>query len=346
MAKSKVDIHSLASEMIADAKSGKFASIYLLMGEEPYYIDKVSEAIAENCVEEFAKSFNEIICYGSDVSADYVVSAARQYPMMGDRQLLMVREAQKMRDLEALEVYCRNPLESTVLVLCCKGKGPDKRKSLYKTILKNGLVLDSQPLRDYEVPSWISAYYSSRGLQITPDGAALFAEYTGTDLSKIVVETDKLLKNLPESAVKVTAEDIEKNVGISRQYSIFELNNLLSKKDAVKALKMASSIGAAHGFAMPMAVAAMYSHFIKVLRYGAALASDRNLSSEMKAKCLPGVSPFFYKDYDVAVRNYPPVKCMKIISLLREYDYLAKGGDGQVQNIEEIFVELVAKILS
>ena len=345
MAKGFVEIDSLCREIVKDARSGKFSPVYLLMGDEPYYVDMVCDAILEHCLDESEKDFNQTVCYGADVNADTVITAARRYPMFADRQLVVVKEAQMMKSLEELAVYCAKPLESTVLVIAMHGARADKRKSLYKNVSKVGVVVDSMQLKDYEMPQWISMYYQTRGLRIAPDAAALLGEHAGTDLNKIAIETEKMLKNLPEGAIEVSAEDVEKNVGISRQFSIFERTKELSLKNSAKALKIAAYIGSSAKFAMPMAVSALYVHFYRILKYGALLAGNSNPSSDQKARIL-GVSPYFFREYDAAVRNYPVRKCMGVISLLREYDYKGKGGDVGEATPAELMVELTAKILN
>lgn len=345
MAKGFGEIDSLCRELVQDARSGVFKPVYLLMGDEPYYVDMVCDAVVEHCLDESEKDFNQTVCYGADVDADTVITAARRYPMFADRQLVVVKEAQMMKSLEDLAVYCAKPLESTVLVISMHGARADKRKSLYKNVSKVGVVVDSAQLRDYEMPQWISMFYRNRGLEIRPDAAALLAEHAGTDLNKISIETEKMLKNLPEGTVSINAEDIEKNVGISRQFSIFELTRDLSVKNASKALRTAAYIGSAAKFAMPMAVSALYSHFYKILKYGALLMRNQNPPNDQKAKVL-GVSPYFFKEYDAAVRNYPPKKAMAVIALLREYDFKGKGGNVGEATPSELMVELTAKILN
>lgn len=346
MAKQGINVASQCRELINEIQSGQFKPVYLLMGEEAYYPDLVCQAIIDNCIDEYSKDFNETICYGADVTAEQVISAARQFPMMADRVLVVVREAQLMKTLEQLSLYCEDPLDTTVLVILMHGASADKRKSLYKSALKIGAVVDSQPVRDYEIPSWISSYYESRGLRIDPDAAALLGESVGSNLSTIVLETDKLLKALPEGTTRITAADIEKNVGISRQFTVFELNKAISTRNAPKALKIAAHIGNGARFAMPAAVSAMFNEFSRILRYGTLLQSNPYPSQDDKAKALPGVNPYFYRDYDQAARNYPVPKAMRIISLLCEYDYLGKGGDGGNIDPGELLVELTAKILS
>ena len=345
MAKGFTDTDSLCRSLVQDAVNGVFKPVYLLMGDEPYYVDMVCDAIIDNCLDESERDFNQTVCYGADVDADSVITAARRYPMFAERQLVVVKEAQMMKSLEDLAVYCQKPLESTVLVIAMHGASADKRKSLYKSVSKIGAVVDSQALRDYEMPKWIGMFYQTKGLSITPDAAALLAEHAGTDLSKISIETDKMLKNLPEGTVKVTVEDIEKNVGISRQFSIFELTKELSMKNPAKALRIASYIGSAAKFAMPMAVSALFTHFNRILKYGALLMKDPHPANDRKAKVL-GVNPYFFSEYDTAVRNYPVRKCMAVIALLKEYDYKGKGGDVGEASAAELMVELTARILN
>ena len=345
MAKGFQETDALCRAIIDDVRRGVFSPVYLLMGDEPYYVDLVCDAVIEHALDESERDFNQTICYGADVNADTVITAARRYPMFAERLLVVVKEAQMMKTLEELAVYCQKPLDSTVLVIAMHGAGADKRKSLYKTVSKIGKVVDSQQLRDYEVPRWISMYYSLNGLKISPDAAALLAEYAGTDLNKIAVETQKMLKNLPEGTENVSVQDIERNVGISRQFSIFELTRELSARNAPKALKIASYIGSAAKFAMPMAVSALYTHFYRILKYGALLMQNARPANDVKARVL-GVNPYFFGEYDMAVRNYPVRKCMAVIALLKEYDYKGKGGDVGEASPAELMVELTAKILN
>lgn len=345
MAKGFQEIDSLCREIVRDIRNGVFSPIYLLMGDEPYYVDMVCDEILEHCLDESERDFNQTVCYGADVDADTVVTAARRYPMFSERQLVVVKEAQMMKNLEDLAIYCSKPLESTVLVIAMHGARADKRKALYKNASKEGVVIDSTALKDYEMPKWISMFFQSKGMRISPDAAALLAEHAGTNLNKISVETEKMLKNLPEGTVEISASDIEKNVGISKEFSIFELTKELSVKNADKALRTAAYIGSAAKFAMPMAVSALFTHFYRILKYGALLMSDPRPGNDVKAKVL-GVNPYFFKEYDIAVRNYPVRKCMAVISLLKEFDYKGKGGEAGEATPAEMMVELTAKILN
>ena len=343
-AKSYIETDRQVRSLLEDARQGIFKSVYLLMGEEPYYPELVCQAIVDHCLQEWEKDFNETICYGADVDADAVITAARRFPMMAERQLVVVKEAQQMKSLEDLALYCQQPLDSTVLVILMHGASADKRRALYKAVLKTGVIVESNALRDYEMPQWIASYYEGRGLSIHPEAAALMAESAGTDLGKIAVETEKLLKNLPEGTREISVADVEKNVGVSRIFSIFELTKCLSYKDASRALKIAAHIGAAPRFVLLMAIGPLYTHFYRILKYHALHAQGRPSPADA-AKAL-GVNPFFLKEYDAALRAYPYPRCVQVISLLSEYDYKGKGGDAGEATPAELLVELVTKILN
>ena len=340
-----METDALCRKIVADVRSGVFAPVYLLMGEEPYYPDRACEAILAHALEDSERDFNQTVFYGLDTDATTVASEARSYPMMADRRLVVVKEAQSMKSLEDLATYCGEPMDSTVLVLLLHGARADKRKALYKNVMKNGVVMDSTALRDYEIDRWIAMYYREKGLSIAPDAAQLLGESAGTDLGKIAIETEKMLKNLPEGTTSVTAEDIEKNVGVSRQFSIFELTRELSLHNAPKALKIAAWLGETPRFALPMATAALFNHFYRILKYAAVLRQNPRVGNDVKAKVL-GVNPFFFREYDTAVQFYPLQKCMQVLALIEEYDYLGKGGGAGEATQEQLLMELVSKILN
>lgn len=340
--KSYIETDRQVRSILEDVRGGIFKSVYLLMGEEPYYPEQVCQAIIDHCLQDWEKDFNETICFGADTTAETVITAARRFPMMADRQLVVLKEAQQMKSLEELALYCQQPLDSTVLVILMHGASADKRKALYKSVLKTGVIVDSPLLRDYELPQWIHHYYESRGLGIHPEASRLLAESVGTDLGKIAVETEKLLKNLPEGVREISVADVEKNVGVSRQFSIFELTKCLSFKEAGKALAMAGCIGSAPRFALPMVVAPLFNHFNRILKYHALLPSR---PSQADAARVLGVNPYFLREYEAAVRNYSLQGCRRIISLLCEYDYKGKGGDAGEASATALFVELVSKII-
>lgn len=345
MAVKFTELESQCRQIINDVKNGNFVPVYLLMGTEPYYPDLVCDEIMKYALADSERDFNQTVFYGLDTDAGTVASECRSYPMMAERRLVVVKEAQSMKTLEDLATYASDPMESTVLVILMHGASADKRRALYKNVQKKGVVLVSDALRDYEMPQWITSFYKSRGLDIEPAAAALLAEYAGTDMSRIMLETEKMQKNLPEGTVRVNAADIEKNVGISRQFSIFELTKALSYMKAEKALKIAAYIGNGPKFMLLLATAPLYTHFYRILKYEAALLKNPAMSKADRAKLL-GVNPYFMEEYDVAARNYPIRRCMKVISLLEEYDFKGKGGGSGEASQGDLLMELVSKILS
>lgn len=345
MAVKFTELESQCRQIINDVKNGNFVPVYLLMGTEPYYPDLVCDEIIKYALTDSERDFNQTVFYGLDTDAGTVASECRSYPMMAERRLVVVKEAQSMKTLEDLATYASDPMESTVLVILMHGASADKRRALYKNVQKKGVVLLSDALRDYEMPQWITSFYKSRGLDIEPAAAALLAEYAGTDMSRIMLETEKMQKNLPEGTVRVNAADIEKNVGISRQFSIFELTKALSYMKAEKALKIAAYIGNGPKFMLLLATAPLYTHFYRILKYEAALLKNPAMSKADRAKLL-GINPYFMEEYDVAARNYPIRRCMKVISLLEEYDFKGKGGGSGEASQGDLLMELVSKILN
>lgn len=344
MAKAAADIASQCRKIIQDAENGIFAPVYLLMGEEPYYPDLVCEAVMKHALSDMERDFNQTVWYGIDTDALTVASEARAYPMMADRRLVVVKEAQNLQGIEDLALYCEDPMETTVLVVLLHGSSVDKRKAFYKNASKKGVVVDSPAIKDYKMAEWVSSYYAGRGLTIDPDAAALMAEYTGTDLSKVAAETEKMLRNLPEGASRVTASDVERNVGISKQYTVFELSKALSFKDRARSLKIASYIGNTARFYLPMAISGLFTSFYRILKYEILLMKNPRPTPAEKTAAL-GVAPYFFAEYDRAVVNYPFKKTLGVLSLLEEYDFKAKGGGGEADP-GQLLVELVAKILN
>ena len=334
----------VARQLIEDARKGIFKSVYLLMGEEPYYTDQVAQVLAETVVPEESRDFNQMICYGADVNADAVMTAARRYPMFAERQLVMVREAQVMKDYEQLAEYCANPLDSTVLVICLRGANADKRRALYKEVQRVGVVLESVPVPDWKVPQWITSYYASLGLKIEEEAGLLLAEFAGSDLTKIAVETHKMLRNLPDGTKAVSVADIEENIGLSRQMSAFELCNALSHRDASRAFKIVSAMSSLKSFSLPAVAAMAYVHFNRLLRYVFLMSSRPGASAAEKNAV--GVTPYLQKEYDTARRQWNTRQCMGAISLLKEFDYRGKGGDGGDVDGGQLYKELVAKLLA
>ncbi|MBQ0025489.1 MAG: DNA polymerase III subunit delta [Bacteroidales bacterium] len=331
--------------------SGDYAPVYLFFGKEHYYIDQLCNLLIDNVVPEEQRDFGQIVLYGADVTAEQVVSAARQFPMMSQRQLVVVKEAQMMRKFEDIGVYFSGIMPTTVLVLCYKtpndptksSKNVDKRTSFFKQAQKVGVVFESNQIPDYKMPRWIESYVSEKGLKIMPDASALLSEFAGVDMQKIALEIDKLVKLLPEGTKTITAGDIEKNVGMSRDYSVFELTKALSMKDSVKAFRIVKFFSeSSKRYPLVVVLAALSSHFLRLLKYHA-LLQEETPRGEILSQL--GVNPYFASEYDTAIRNYPARKVMKAISLLRQTDSKSKSGLRGEAGDGELLQELVSKIL-
>jgi len=350
MAKTTGDTTAQYNSLRAEIEAGDIKPFYLLFGKEHYYIDALCSAIMEKALPPEERDFGQNVYFGSDVTANQVVSAARQYPMMVSRQVVIVKEAQMMSKIEDIGIYLEAMMPTTVLVICYKtpndptksSKNIDKRTSFYKSACKAGVVFESNQIVDYKMPQWIEGYFRSRGLTITPDGAALLAEYAGVEIGKIVLEVDKLLKLLPEGTTSVTAADIESNVGMSRDYSVFELTKALSVKDMPKAFRIAHFFGENEKrFPIQMTVAALASHFLKILRYNALVQAG-----VQRAEILTqlGINPYFGGEYDQAARNYPLKKSMAAISILKEYDRRSKSNARGNASDGDLLLELISQL--
>jgi len=317
-----------------------FHPVYILHGEEPYYIDLVSDYIEENVLTDSEKEFNQSVLYGRDVDVPTIVSYAKRFPMMAEYQVLLIKEAQSIDKIEDLEEYTRNPVESTILVLCYKHKKLDQRRAFVKHIKEKGVVFESEKLYDNKVPAWITSYLQKKGYTITPKASMLLTEFLGSDLGKITNELDKIFINIPEGA-EINDVVIEENIGISKDFNIFELQNALGRKDVYKANQICNYFAAntkEHPIIRTLAM--LYIYFTKLLVYHT--AKDK---SQQNQASLFGVHPYFVKEYLVAVKNFPYKKIEMIMSELSDYDLRAKGlGDASATQ-GEMLKELIYKIL-
>ncbi|NMH29096.1 DNA polymerase III subunit delta [Flavobacterium silvaticum] len=315
-----------AAKIVSDIKAGKVKPLYLLMGEEPYYIDKISEYLENNLLAEEEKGFNQTVVYGRDTSVDDIVSSAKRYPMMAERQLVVVKEAQELvKTFEKFEAYADNPTPSTVLVICYKYKTVDKRKKVLKNFEKNGVVFDSAKLRDYQVSSWIERVLKGRGYGIEPKACAMLAEFLGTDLSKISNEMDKLALVIPKGNI-ISTKDIQENIGFSKDYNVFELRKALGEANRLKAYQIAKYF-ADNPKDNPMVVTTslVFQFFVQLLQY-------HGLKDKKTAASVLKVSPYFIKDYEMAARNYPMKKVSGIVNNLRKIDIRSKGVGASLTN--------------
>lgn len=308
-------------KIVNDIKAGNIKPIYFFMGEEAYYIDKLSEFIEKNILTEDEKGFNQTVFYGRDVTIDDIVSAAKRYPMMSERQVIIVKEAQDLaKTIDKLEKYAEQPTPSTVLVFCYKYKTLDKRKKITKLLEKNGLVYESKKLYENKVGEWISRILKSKNYTIEPKANAMLVEFLGNDLSKINNELEKLQIILPSGST-ITPNHIEENIGFSKDYNIFELRKAIGERNVLKAYKIAFHF-AENPKQNPLqsVISLIYSFFIQILQYhGLKDKSPKNVSAVLK------VNPYFLKDYDVALKNYPMKKTSAIVASLRSIDVKSKG---------------------
>ncbi|GGB66094.1 DNA polymerase III subunit delta [Flavobacterium suaedae] len=326
--------------IVNDIKAGNIKPIYFLMGEEPYYIDKLAEYIEDNVLTEEEKGFNQMVLYGKDVSVEEVVSSARRYPMMADRQVVIVKEAQELaRTIDKFEAYAENPQPTTVLVLAYKYKTLDKRKKVTKLINKTGVVFESKKLYENQVGDWIKRVLSGKGYTIEPKAAAMLVEFLGNDLSRISNELDKLAIIIPKGNA-VTPQDIEENIGISKDYNIFELRKAIGQRDQLKAYKIADYFSQnPKDNPLVMTTGLIFSFFSQLLQYHG--LKDKS----MAAKVLK-VNPYFLKDYDIALRNYPMKKVSAIVATLKDIDLKSKGVGGNSIPQGDLLKEMLVKIFN
>lgn len=332
---------SEVTKIVADIKSGNIKPIYFLMGEEPYYIDRISEFIEKNVLTEEDKGFNQTVLYGRDVTIEDIVDNAKRFPMMAERQVLIVKEAQDLsRTIDKLESYSENPQPSTVLVICYKYKKLDKRKTLYKAIQKKGLVYESKKLYENQVADWIRRVLSGKSYKIDAKAASMLVEFLGTDLSKINNELVKLMVVLPVDST-ISPKDIEENIGISKDYNNFELRKAVGERNTLKVNRIINYF-AQNQKANPlvMTISLLNSFFTQLLVYH----SLKDKSKNSVAKSLK-VNPYFVSDYTTAAKNYPMRKVSQVIALLRDADVKSKGVGANALPAGDILKELLFKII-
>ncbi len=335
-----------AADVLRELKSKpQYNAIYFLHGEEPYYIDKIAAFIEENAIPPHEKGFNQSIVYGKDVSMNVILGSAKRFPMMAQRQLVMVKEAQDISDFgqdkakEMLQAYLEKPLPSTILVFAYKNKKLNGNTKLYKDLDKKQLLIEAKPLYDNQLPKWITDVVKEKGHSIGEKASVLLAEYIGNDLNRINNELDKMLINFT-TKTEITEEHIAKYVGVSKEYNTFELQKALGLKDILKSNKIVNYFEAnpKNNPLIPI-IALLFGYFSKLLLvHQAKDKSKGNLAAVLK------VNPFFVDDYLVATRNYPLEKIIKIIGFLREADLRSKGVDSNAED-GQILRELVFKIL-
>lgn len=328
-------------DIISDLKKRIFKPVYFLAGDEPYYIDLITDYIEDKILSESEKPFNQIVIYGEDTTVTGIIETARRFPMMSSHQVIIVKEAQVLKKLDELVSYLEKPLMSTILVFNYKYKSIDKRTKLYKMLENQGVCFESMRLRDYQVPPWIERYLMLKGIKINPDASAMLTEFLGTDLHKIVNELDKLLITMPAGKPLITAALVDKNIGISKDYNNFELQKALGERNILKANMIVSYFADnPKDNPLTLTVASVFSYFTKLLTYHYLPdKSKNNVASALK------VNPYFVRDYEVSASKYNISKTVRIISLLRIYDMKMKGFGDAGTEPGDLLKELVYKIL-
>ncbi len=329
-------------KIVNDIKSGNIKPIYFLMGEEPYYIDKLSDYIEEKVLTEEEKGFNQTVLYGRDVTIEDVISTAKRYPMMSERQVVIVKEAQDLiRTIDKLESYADKPMETTVLVFCYKYKTLDKRKKLTKLLAKTGVVFESKKLYENQVGDWIKRVLAGKKYAIEPKAIAMLVEFLGTDLSKINNELEKLQIILPVGST-ITPLHIEENIGFSKDFNVFELRKALGERNQLKAYTIAENFAQnPKDNPIVMTTSLVFGFFIQLLKYHG--LKDRNPKN---VAAVIGVNPFFLKEYDVALKNYPMKKVSQIVAVLRDIDVKSKGVGANALPQSDLLREMLYKIFN
>lgn len=328
-------------QLQAEIRAKRFKPLYLLMGEEPYYIDELTNLLMNTVLPEEERDFNQIIMYGRDTDVRSLITTARGFPMMSEYQLIVVKEAQDVSKLEELAIYAQNPLNSTILVLNYKGGLLDKRKKLYGEINKHGVVFESNKVPEYKMPAFVTSYIQSKGLSIDSKASQMLTDFLGNDLKKFTNEVDKLLIAMPPNTRQVTAELIELNIGISKDYNNFELLKAIVDRDVLKMNKIADYFEKnPKNNPLILTLTVLFNYFSNLMIcYWAKDKTEQGLAAELGLR-----STFQARDYVTGVRNYNAFKCMEIISLLRTYDAKGKGFGNVSVSDGELLKELLYKI--
>ncbi|MDR4989236.1 MAG: DNA polymerase III subunit delta [Bacteroidales bacterium] len=329
------------NSILKDIRNKIVVPVYFLMGEESFYIDVIADYLEAQVLTETEKEFNMSILYGKDTDIPTIVSVARRYPMMASHNLVIVKEAQHIKNIEDVLPYVQKPLESTILVICYKYKTIDKRTKFYKELKKAGVVFEGRKLYDNEIPGWITSYVKKHGYRISPQAVQLLADHLGSNLGTIVNEVKKLFINIRKGQ-EITTVLIEENIGISKDFNVFEFQNALAVKNSQKAYQIAKYFAdnpKSNPFVLTSGV--LYQFFSKILLYHSLRdKSQKNVATELS------INPFFVKQYATAAGNYSTAKARSCISLLRKYDMMSKGLDNESTDQGELLKELTWKMLN
>ena len=328
-------------EILKSIRAKEYKPIYFLHGTESYYIEQISRYIENKVLSAAERSFNQIIFYGKDAEAKSIIDAACRYPMMSTHQVIVLKEAQEMKTLAALLPYIEKPVASTVFVICHKHKKLDMRTNFAKSLKKNAFIFESKPLYDNQVPAWIVSYLKDKKLDVNSNAAGMMAEYLGTDLSKISNELDKLVINIPPGTT-ITEKEVETNIGISKDYNVFELQKALGQRNIVNANRIINYfIANPRKNPLVMVVGALFNYFNKIyMVHFLKGASEKTMMDTLGVR-----SAYFLKDYKSAARNFNHTQVKQVIGILKDYDLKSKGVNNDGTDPGQLMREMVWKIL-
>lgn len=329
-------------EVLAELKQKIYKPVYFLTGEEPYYIDLISNYIEQNVLKEEEKIYNQYILYGKDTSMKAIIEKARQYPMMAQNQVIIVKEAQNISSFDDLSVYLQHPQPSTILVFCCKYKKLDGRKKFVTDVNTKGVLVNSEKMYDNQLPSFIQGYMMEKNVRMDDRAVQLLAEHIGNDLQRLANELDKLIMTKPANVSVIDSDLVQKNVGISKEFNVFELKSALIEKNVYKSNWIATHLSKQKGFAINAIIPTLYQYFSNLmLYYYIQDKSPQSVAVELK------INPYFAKEYALGAKNYNAWKTMSIISILRTYDAKSKGIGNNTNTTPsgELLKELVYHIL-
>ncbi len=329
-----------------------YKQVYLLIGEEPYFTDRIVDKLSRCVLPPEEQDFGQTIFYGAEAQIGDIVATCREYPIGSERNVVIVKDAQKIKNIEQIQHYLKNPANTTLLVLAFRGENIDKRSVVYKRCKEIGAVFESIRPRDYEISEWIVELFRNRGKSIDPKAMSMLIEYLGTDLKKIENETDKLITRLNEQTSEITPEHIEQNIGISKDFNTFELTRAISERNINKALLIANHFaGNPKENPFVVTIQMLFNHFLRIFtlgiiywnckKKGQPIPDDTQLIKSLKL-----TNTFFLKEYRQALGNFPTARCFTILGLIREYDMKSKGIDTGNSTESDLLKELIFKIFT
>lgn len=329
-------------EIVRNLKNRVYSPVYFLMGEEDYYIDRISDYIMDTVLSEVEKEFNLTVLYGADTDMAGVINAAKRYPMMSEHQVIVVKEAQGLKGMEDLVYYLQKPLLSTILVFCYKHGTLDRRKKITAEIEKAGVLFESKKLKDTQLPGFISSFLKRKKVEIEPKASEMIAEFVGTDLNRLAGELEKLIITLPPGATRITPEQIERNIGIGKDYNNFELRSALIEKDVLKANRIVKYFNDnPKNNPLQLTLAVLFNFFSNLmLAYYAPEKTEQGIAAQLGLR-----SPWQSREYMAAMRRYKGIKVMQIIEAIRTCDAKSKGIDNSSMSDGDLLKELVYVIL-